>query len=411
MAKELERPIRETVTPAVLEKIVWAGANLNSFPQASAALKMIGEIDLSAKRVRRITEQIGQDRLDERQQQVAEFKEKPLMQRVQSPADIDSPNLGVVMTDGGRYQRRDHFSEEIYDGSHWKEDKVGIVLHMQSEVHENDPHPSFPEWLAGADVVREIASSGSFDKVKDTVSDCMTNSLQDVSEDNQVDANSTGWSDFAPQLLSKEVIASSECGADFGHHLESVVWQEGVVDAPRTAFVSDGAAVNWTIHKRHFSHMTGILDLMHALSYAYRAARVVEDSTATYQRWAKAIWQGRVADVISELQTEVDKNNRPEDQLEPLRRALTYYKNHRQRMNYPEYRKQGLPLTSSLMESTIKQINIRMKGSEKFFGKATGETLLQLRADSISHSRPLDQFWPRWRSQQTGTNTYRKQAT
>ena len=57
-------------------------------------------------------------------------------------------------------------------------------------------------------------------------------------------------------------------------------------------------------------------------------------------------------------------------------------------MNDPAYRKQGLPLTSSLMESTIKQINIRMKGSEKFFGKATCETLLHLPADSINHSRP-----------------------
>jgi len=103
-------------------------------------------------------QQIGQDRLDEREQQVAEFKEKPLMERVKSPTDKHSPNLGVVMTDGGRYQRRDHFSEDEYTGSHWKENKVGIVLHMQSKVHENDPHPDFPEWLAGADVVREIAS-------------------------------------------------------------------------------------------------------------------------------------------------------------------------------------------------------------------------------------------------------------
>jgi len=38
LAREIQRPVRETVTPAVLEKVVWAGANLNSFPQASAAL-------------------------------------------------------------------------------------------------------------------------------------------------------------------------------------------------------------------------------------------------------------------------------------------------------------------------------------------------------------------------------------
>ena len=34
--------------------------------------------------------------------------------------------------------------------------------------------------------------------------------------------------------------------------------------------------MNWTIHRKHFSQMTGVLDLMHALSYAYRAAAVLE---------------------------------------------------------------------------------------------------------------------------------------
>ena len=113
-------------------------------------------------------------------------------------------------------------------------------------------------------------------------------------------------------------------------------------------------------------------------------------------------------------------------------------------MNYPAYRKQDLPLTSSLMEclvrlqvrdrqheirtplscsiiarlrqrkSAIEQINIRMirmKGSEKFCGKSTGETLLQLRADSLSDSNPLRKFWHHWRSHQTGTTTYRKQVS
>jgi hypothetical protein len=80
-------------------------------------------------------------------------------------------------------------------------------------------------------------------------------------------------------------------------------------------------------------------------------------------------------------------------------------------MNYPEYRQQGLPLTSSHIESPIKLINIRMKGSEKFFRQDTGETLLQLRADSLCKSCPLDKFWPRWRQNQNGVNTSRRQTT
>jgi hypothetical protein len=60
--------------------------------------------------------------------------------------------------------------------------------------------------------------------------------------------------------------------------------------------------VNWTIHKQHFSHMTGILDLMHALSYAWKAAKALEDRQA-YERFANWIWQGSVKQVIEELQS------------------------------------------------------------------------------------------------------------
>jgi len=79
-------------------------------------------------------------------------------------------------------------------------------------------------------------------------------------------------------------------------------------------------------------------------------------------------------------------------------------------MNYPSYRQLGLPLTSSHSESTIQQINRRVKGSEKFWGQATGEAVLQLRADYLSDSNPLHAFWTRWQSQQTGTNTYHTPA-
>mgnify|MGYP003725293119 FL=1 len=61
-------------------------------------------------------------------------------------------------------------------------------------------------------------------------------------------------------------------------------------------------------------------------------------------------------------------------------------------MNYPEYRKQGLPLTSSHIESTIKRINRRMKGTEKFWDRGA-EPLLQLAADHLSETDALDRFW------------------
>jgi hypothetical protein len=60
-------------------------------------------------------------------------------------------------------------------------------------------------------------------------------------------------------------------------------------------------------------------------------------------------------------------------------------------MDYPRYRREGLPITSSPMESLIKQINHRVKGSEMFWNAPHGaEAILQLRAASLSEDDRLD---------------------
>jgi hypothetical protein len=38
-------------------------------------------------------------------------------------------------------------------------------------------------------------------------------------------------------------------------------------------------------------------------------------------------------------------------------------------MNYPDYRRQGLPVSTSMIESLIKEMNYRVKGTEKFWNR------------------------------------------
>jgi hypothetical protein len=216
-------------------------------------------------------------------------------------------------------------------------------------------------------------------------------------------------------LASREVLASGDDAESFGWQLAAAAWQRGFPTAERQAFVADGAHANWTIHREHFSHAVPILDLMHALSYAYSAAECVEKGDA-YPRWAGWIWAGEVDRVIQELRVVQERIGQPppdigaSDPRRRVHRAITYYENHRVRMNYPEYRRLGVPLTSSHIESTIKQIATRVKGSEKFWTRRVSEAVLQLRADYLSDSHPLDSFWLRHQARQTGVNAYR-QAT
>ena len=45
------------------------------------------------------------------------------------------------------------------------------------------------------------------------------------------------------------------------------------------------------------------------------------------------------------------------------------------------------------VESTMKELNDRVKGTENFWSEFGGESVLQLRADSLSDSDPLEAFW------------------
>jgi hypothetical protein len=58
------------------------------------------------------------------------------------------------------------------------------------------------------------------------------------------------------------------------------------------------------------------------------------------------------------------------------------------------------------VEATIKQINQRVKGTEKFWSECGAEAILQLRADSVSETEPLVGFWQRRQAQATGQRRY-----
>ena len=74
----------------------------------------------------------------------------------------------------------------------------------------------------------------------------------------------------------------------------------------------------------------------------------------------------------------------------------------------------GLPITSSHLESAIKELNYRIKGTEKFWREAGGESVLQLKSDTLSSSEPLSKFWATRQTTRAGFHdniTKRKSTT
>ena len=66
-------------------------------------------------------------------------------------------------------------------------------------------------------------------------------------------------------------------------------------------------------------------------------------------------------------------------------------------MDYPRYRRLGLPISSAAVESVVKPMNRRIKGTEKFWKEGGAEAVLQVRAASVSEDGRVDRYWSRAR--------------
>ena len=74
--------------------------------------------------------------------------------------------------------------------------------------------------------------------------------------------------------------------------------------------------------------------------------------------------------------------------------ALRYLSNNEAHMDYSRYRQEGLPITSSLVESRVGEFNARVKNRQKYWNRLGGaEAVLQLRAAVLSEDGRLARYF------------------
>jgi hypothetical protein len=430
-------------SPALLAKIALAGTASRSLAEGSTLLAQLADLPVPEKQVERVTRRIGAERVAERDAAVTAFVALPLVEKFAVPPGVRAPELAVVLADGGRLQIRDEpgtavaspeptpvpetaasamapEAEEWEDeaaaakSGHWREDKVGLLLTMKSDVTDTDPCPQIP--ASFVDVVRIPKLMRELKKHVKPEDDAVA----DAAEPEASAEALTAAAPYQPPVVQhRQVVASRQRWPTFAPVLAQAAWALGFQGAARKAFVGDGSANNWKLQRRFFGSFVPILDFIHALSYVFAAAMAGQRFAAgwaVYQRWIGWVWQGRVAEVVAELevrQAEVGPPGEEEPETSPRRiveRTLSYLRNHQDKMSYDAYRRQGLPLTSSHVESVVKQINQRVKGTEKFWSEDGSEAVLQLRADYLSDGEPLTAFWQRRQAAATGQRRYRRVA-
>jgi len=215
-----------------------------------------------------------------------------------------------------------------------------------------------------------------------------------------------GAEPWAPHKQLRTCVASMANSKTFGRLVAAEAQERDFYRAARRAFLADGAAYNWTIQQTHFADFEAIVDCLHVLCYVYAAAWAVWASAAErwdqYVTWLRACWQGRVHEVLGELQVWQDRLGRPPpgeelprtDARRAVAEALSYLTNNAARMDYPRYRQAGLPITSSLAESLVGEFNARVKSRQKYWNRPEGaEAILQLRAAVLSEDGRLERYF------------------
>lgn len=398
-------PLREALgfdarelTPLLVGRVTVAAAESRSFKRAAIVVDRVGGQAVSTKTIERVVHDVGGELAARRD---ADPKTADSLARLpESP-----PELAVVECDGGRIRTREpghgpgvHFPEKG-----WSESKNACLIRASPTVSDHDPQPEPPACFCDPKHVAKVAETQALSVASATPESSIKPSREKDSEP-ELEPESAGRvskADWRPKRLVRTVLGSIACSKDFGKQMDREAKRRRFGEAKIKAFLGDGLPWNWSIQKTHFKEYTPILDFTHVLSYLFIAAKAVHDSAQDawdqYLVWMRGAWQGEIAQVLDELrhwqmkQGDAPKGTADQDPRVILATTITYLENNQDRMKYPEYRQAGMPVTTAWMESLVKEMNYRVKGTEMFWNNPEGaEAILQVRAATLCDDERLD---------------------
>jgi hypothetical protein len=358
-------------SPAVRAILVATAIAARSFAEAVKLVGIAAELTISSRHLQTLCQEQGGIGVEEQTARTTAYKERPA---TRPPTAANPPiELAAVMIDGGRVQVR---QAERGPGVHepaWRETKTAVLLRMNRHVSAVDPQPELPSCFA-----QPLGST--FEPPPATEPTI-----------------SAAESDWRPVPVVRSGLATLSDSATFGWMAAAAAEERGFFTATAQAFVSDGLPYNWSIQRRHFADFEPILDFVHASEHVHDAAQASGQGVELGRRWAELCWRGRVGDVLGEIadhQSRIEPPANPQDEPDHpwcvLERQRGYLEKNRSRMDYSRYRRDGLPVTSSPVESWVKQLNQRVKGSEKFWNNNVNpEAMLSLRAAWLNDEEEL----------------------
>lgn len=208
-----------------------------------------------------------------------------------------------------------------------------------------------------------------------------------------------------PRLFRRRLVAVLGTLEELQLRLEWEAYQQSIDQAPQVIWLSDGARGFWRLFEESFAHLaTGILDFYHATQHLWQADQAYTDGNPArtpqmwFERMRHQLRQGWGHKIIAELDWLSKQQSTATETRPILRRVRDYLERHRGHIQYRQFKKQGYPIGSGMVESACKWlIQQRFKGVGMRWSEPGFNHLLHLRLawvnqrfESLFGPEPLD---------------------
>jgi hypothetical protein len=386
LADERLKLSSEGYSAGLLKKIEYAGGNGRSFETAAESVQRLAEFSISGKHVERLTERLGKERAALRDAAAAAMQARMLRSAYKQP-----PAVAVISLDAGKAQFRQENQGPGVHEPHWGDTKVACLQTYTDVGYDKDPMPEPPEAFLHPQRVERLCRE--MERIGGAGVDKQPEEQEPEPRKKQKKKPKQRHRKRRPERLVRTVVATTAAVEAFGWMASAEAMQRKMYAARKRAVIGDGG--NWIdpLEDLHFPDWIRILDFLHLLVHLFAAARLAyaRDAGAAwklYEGMLRDAWGGRVQRVIDALKSQGERmradTSIARDTCHVVELAVDYVVRNREKMDYPRYRRLGLPVSSALVESLIKQINQRVKGTEQFWNDGGLEAVLQVRAAYLS---------------------------
>lgn len=209
--------------------------------------------------------------------------------------------------------------------------------------------------------------------------------VYDVQQRLERDERTQEWTEQAHAVNMAYTAVLGDVNA-FAPALWQLASAHDVPNAAHSSVTADGAEWIWNVTADYFPDSTQIVDWFHAKQHLSDAAQALfPDNNQAATAWLAQRTDDLFAGAIHCITSPLDNAG--------LANHSRYFHHHKRRMQYQEFRENGLPIGSGTVESAVKQFKARLSGPGMRWNRSCAQAMLIIRAAVLDGS--FNTLWSR----------------